>query len=44
MVLGVAQLVGAAVSPGYGILTGHVVFLLVLAFRPRGLMPRAVTA
>jgi branched-chain amino acid transport system permease protein len=44
MVLGVAQLVGAAVSPAYGILTGHVVFLLVLAFRPRGLMPRAVTA
>lgn len=44
MVLGVAQLVGAAVSPAYGVLTGHVVFLLVLAFRPRGLMPRAVTA
>jgi branched-chain amino acid transport system permease protein len=44
MVLGVAQLVGAAVQPAYGLLTGHLVFLLLLAFRPQGLLPRAVTA
>jgi branched-chain amino acid transport system permease protein len=44
VVLGVAQLVGAAVEPAYGVLTGHLVFLLVLAFRPQGLLPRAVMA
>jgi branched-chain amino acid transport system permease protein len=40
----VAQAVGAAVDPAFGVLTGHVVFLAVLAFRPRGLLPSAVTA
>jgi branched-chain amino acid transport system permease protein len=44
MVLGVAQLVGAAVQPAYGVLVGHLVFLLLLAFRPQGLLPRAVPA
>lgn len=39
MVLGVAQLLGAAVEPAYGVLTGHVVFLIVLAVRPQGLFP-----
>lgn len=39
MVLGVAQLVGAAVEPAYGVLTGHIVFLVVLAVRPQGLFP-----
>lgn len=36
MVLGVAQLIGAAVEPAYGVLTGHVVFLVLLAVGPRG--------
>ena len=44
MTLGVAQLVGAAVEPAYGVLTGHLVFLLVLALRPQGLISRPVTA
>jgi len=44
VVLGVAQALGAAVDPAYGVLAGHVVFLLVLATRPRGLLPSAVTA
>jgi branched-chain amino acid transport system permease protein len=40
MLLGVAQAIGFRINPGYGILVGHVVFLLVLAFRPSGLFPR----
>ena len=44
MTLGVAQLVGAAIQPSYGVLTGHLVFLVVLALRPQGLIPRAVPA
>jgi branched-chain amino acid transport system permease protein len=44
MVLGVAQLVGAAVEPAYGVLTGHVVFLVLLAVRPQGLFPSKATA
>ena len=41
VVLGVAQTVGAAIDPAYGGLAGHLVFLLVLAGRPRGLLPAA---
>lgn len=37
-VLGVAQVVGFRVDPGWGVLAGHIVFLAVLATRPRGLM------
>ena len=44
VVLGVAQAVGAAVDPAFGVLAGHVIFLAVLAFLPRGLLPSAVTA
>jgi len=44
MTLGVAQLLGAAIQPSYGVLTGHLVFLIVLALRPQGLIPRAVPA
>jgi branched-chain amino acid transport system permease protein len=44
VVLGVAQALGAAIDPALGLLAGHVVFLAVLAFRPRGLLPSAVTA
>ncbi|MUZ76104.1 branched-chain amino acid ABC transporter permease [Agrobacterium vitis] len=40
IVLGVAQAIGAQVSPGLQVLAGHVVFFLVLAIRPRGLFPR----
>jgi branched-chain amino acid transport system permease protein len=40
IVLGVAQAIGAQISPGWQILAGHLVFFLVLAVRPRGLLPR----
>jgi branched-chain amino acid transport system permease protein len=43
IVLGVAQTLGAQVQPAYGVLAGHLVFLLVLALRPQGLFPRTVT-
>jgi branched-chain amino acid transport system permease protein len=39
-ILGVAQTVGAAISPEWQILAGHLVFLAVLVARPRGLFPR----
>jgi len=43
-ILGVAQTVGAKLSPGWGVLTGHLVFLAVLLMRPQGLFaqPRRV--
>jgi branched-chain amino acid transport system permease protein len=37
VVLGVAQTLGARFSPGWGVLTGHLVFLAVLLLRPSGL-------
>lgn len=37
VILGVAQTIGAALSPGWGVLTGHLVFLTVLLVRPTGL-------
>jgi branched-chain amino acid transport system permease protein len=37
VILGVAQTVGARLSPGWGVLTGHLVFLAVLLLRPAGL-------
>ena len=42
MILGVAQAVGAQAYPSSGVLLGHIVFLLVLAFRPTGLFPKVV--
>jgi branched-chain amino acid transport system permease protein len=39
-ILGVAQAIGAELNPGWQTLAGHLVFLAVLAFRPRGLFPR----
>jgi len=42
VVLGVAQNLGAAIDPAYGVLAGHLVFLVILAGRPRGLLPAAV--
>jgi branched-chain amino acid transport system permease protein len=44
IVLGVAQAVGAQIDAGWGVLTGHLVFLAVLALRPNGLFPRTATA
>jgi branched-chain amino acid transport system permease protein len=40
IILGVAQAVGAQINPGWQVLAGHLVFLAVLAVRPRGLFPR----
>jgi len=40
IVLGVAQALGNQIGPGYQILAGHVVFLIVLVFRPSGLFAR----
>ncbi|HHN67318.1 MAG TPA: branched-chain amino acid ABC transporter permease [Thermopetrobacter sp.] len=37
MILGIAQGIGARIDPGWQLLAGHLVFLLVLAVRPRGL-------
>ena len=41
VILGVAQTVGARVSPGWGVLTGHLVFLAVLLLRPSGLFAKS---
>ncbi len=40
VILGVAQTIGAKLNPGFQILAGHIVFLLILGLRPRGLFPR----
>lgn len=40
MTLGVAQQVGFHFDPGWGIWFGHLVFILILAFRPSGLFPK----
>ncbi len=42
IILGVAQSIGAKIDPGWQILAGHIAFLLILVFRPRGLFPRSV--
>jgi branched-chain amino acid transport system permease protein len=42
VIIGVAQTLGASVNPEWQILSGHVAFLAVLLFKPRGLFPRAV--
>lgn len=44
VVLGVAQAVGAQINPAYGILVGNLVFLAILAFRPTGLLQKAVNS
>lgn len=43
LVLGVAQTLGAQIQPSYGVLAGHLVFLIVLAVRPSGLLRKAST-
>jgi branched-chain amino acid transport system permease protein len=40
VLLGVAQAIGAQLDPGWQMLAGHLMFLLVLAVRPEGLFPR----
>ena len=40
VILGVAQGLGAQIDPGWQLLAGYVAFLIILAFRPRGLFPR----
>jgi len=40
MLLGVTQDIGFRIDPGWGIWTGHVVFLAALLLRPSGLFPR----
>lgn len=41
IIIGVSQTLGAAINPEWQILSGHIAFLVVLLFRPRGLFPRA---
>ena len=40
IVLGIAQSIGAQLNPAYGVLTGHLVFILILLIRPQGLLPK----
>jgi branched-chain amino acid transport system permease protein len=40
IILGVFQAIGAQIDPGWQLLAGHIVFLLILALRPQGLFPK----
>src|SRR5690606_9918458 len=40
IILGIAQGIGAAINPQYQILAGHLVFILIILVRPRGLFPK----
>lgn len=40
LILGVTQDIGFRIDPGWGIWSGHVVFLAMLVLRPSGLFPR----
>ena len=40
MILGVTQAIGFRFDPGWGIWFGHIVFLVMLLFRPSGLFPK----
>jgi len=40
LLLGLTQQVGFRLDPGWGIWAGHVMFLIVLVFRPQGLFPK----
>ncbi|WP_322415511.1 branched-chain amino acid ABC transporter permease [Mesorhizobium huakuii] len=42
MVLGISQAIGFRIDPGFGVLAGHLVFLIVLATRPQGLFGKAL--
>jgi branched-chain amino acid transport system permease protein len=41
MVLGISQAIGFRIDPGFGVLAGHIAFLIVLATRPQGFFGRA---
>jgi len=43
IILGVAQVLGAQVDSSFGVLAGHLVFLVVLALRPNGLIPARIS-
>ena len=40
VILGVAQAIGAQLDPGWQLLAGHIVFLVILGLRPQGLFPK----
>ena len=40
MILGITQAIGAALSPTWQILAGHIAFLIILIVRPSGFFPR----
>ncbi len=40
MVLGISQSIGFKIDPGWGILAGHITFLIILMIRPNGLFPK----
>lgn len=40
VIIGVAQALGGQVHPSLQLLAGHIVFLIILAIRPRGLFPK----
>lgn len=40
MILGVSQSIGYRFDPGWGVLVGHIVFVLVLLFKPQGFFPK----
>jgi branched-chain amino acid transport system permease protein len=40
IILGVAQAVGGAINPEWQLLAGHLVFLVIILVRPRGLFPK----
>jgi branched-chain amino acid transport system permease protein len=44
IVLGVTQVIGFRLDPGWGIWLGHVVFLAMLVLRPSGLLPKTTGA
>lgn len=43
IILGVAQAIGAQIDPGWQLMAGHVVFLIILAILPQGLFPKGTT-
>jgi len=40
IVLGITQVIGFRIDPGWGIWCGHVVFLAMLLVKPQGLFPK----
>ena len=40
VLLGISQSIGAQINPGWQLLAGHIMFLVVLAVRPKGFFPR----